>query len=78
MCVCLCLVYGVPPFAATVLRQRVDDRRSSLRALVALRLIFVLFHCVLADERAILIELAIAAFAIVHQTVIAFLHVAIQ
>lgn len=80
MCVCVCLVYGVPPCAATALRQWVDgvDGRGGLGALVALRLIFVLFHRVLANERAVLVELAIAAFAVVHQTVVAFLHVAVQ
>lgn len=69
-----------PPCAATALRQRVDGvyRRGGLRALVALRFVLVLLHRVLANERAVLVELAIAAFAIVNETVIAFLHVAVQ
>ncbi len=69
-----------PPCAAMALRQRVDGvyGRGGLRALVALRFVLVLLHRVLANERAILVELAIAAFAVVHQTVIAFLHVAVQ
>lgn len=70
----------VPPRAATALRQRVDgvDGRGGLRALVALRFVLVLLHRVLADERAVLVELAVAAFAVVHQTVVAFFHVAVQ
>lgn len=66
--------------ATTALRQRVDgiDRRGGLRALIALRLVLVLLHRVLADERAVLVELAIATFAVIHQTVITFLHVAVQ
>ncbi|TNN88232.1 hypothetical protein EYF80_001448 [Liparis tanakae] len=70
---------GAAP-GATALRQRVDgvDGRGGLGALVALRFILVLLHRVLADERAILVELAISAFAVVHQTVVAFLHIAVQ
>lgn len=66
--------------AATALRQRVDgvDGGGGFRALVALRLVLVLLHRVLADEGPILIELAIAAFTVVHQAVVAFLHVAVQ
>lgn len=69
-----------PPCAAAALRQRVDgvDRRRGLRALIALRFVLVLLHRVLADERAVLIELAVAAFAVVHQAVVALLHVAVQ
>lgn len=68
------------PCATRALRQGVDgvDRRGGLRALVALCLVLVLLHRVLADERAVLVELAVAAFAVVHQAVVAFLHVALQ
>lgn len=57
------------------LGQRIDgvDRRRGLRALVALRLLLVLLDCVLADEGAVLVELALPALAVVHQAVVALL-----
>lgn len=60
-----CKVVAVP---GAPLGQRIDgvDGRRGLRALVAFRLLLVLFDRVLADEGAVLIELALAALAIVH------------
>lgn len=65
---------------AAPLRQRVDgvDWRGGLGALVPLRLVLVLLHRVLADEGTVLVELAVAAFAVVHEAVVALLHVAVQ
>lgn len=71
----------MPPFGdAATLRQRVDgvDRRGGLRALVALRLVLVFLHRVLADEGAILVKLSITTLAVVHQAVVALLHVGVQ
>lgn len=72
---CLC-----PAPGAAASRQRVDgvDGRRSLGALVALRLVLVLLDGVLADEGAVLVELAVAALAVVHQAVVALLHVGVQ
>lgn len=72
---------GASKFAAVEpLCQRVDGihRRGGLGALVALRLVLVLLHCVLADERAVFVELPVSSLAVVHQAVVAFLYVAIQ
>ena len=57
------------------LGQRIDgvDWRRGLRALVALRLLLVLLDRVLADEGAVLVELALPALAVVHQAVVALL-----
>lgn len=80
MCVCPCVCTCAPHDKATALRQRVNgvDRGGGLRALVALRLVFVFLHRVLADEGAVLVELSIATLPVVHQTVVALLHVSIQ
>lgn len=66
--------------AVEPLCQRVDGihRRSGLGALVALCLVLVLLHCVLADERTVFVELPVSSLAVVHQAVVAFLYVAIQ
>lgn len=80
MCVCPCVCTCTPHDKATALCQRVNgiDRGGGLRALVALRLVFVFLHRVLADEWAVLVELSIATLPVVHQTVVALLHVSIQ
>lgn len=80
MCVCPCVCTCAPNGEATALCQRVDgvDRGGGLRALVALRLVLVFLHCVLADEGAVLVELSVATLPIVHQTVVALLHISIQ
>ena len=64
-----------------VLRQGVDgvDGRGGLGALVALRLVLgVLLDGVLADEGAVLVELPVAALAVVHQAVVTLLGRAVQ
>lgn len=47
------------------------DRRWSLRALVTLRRVFFLLPAVLADERAVLVELAVSSLAVIHKAVVA-------
>lgn len=46
------------------------DWRRSLRTLVAFCRVFFLLPAVLADERAILVELAVSSLAIIHQAVV--------
>lgn len=79
---CECVfVYGISVRGAVVvLRQRVDgiDGWGGLGALIALCLILVLLHRVLANEWAILVELAVAALAVVHQAVITLFHVTVE
>lgn len=79
MCVFV-FVSGAEGAAAAALRQGVDgvDRRRGLRALVAFRLVLVLLHGVLADEGAVLVELSVPAFTVIHQAVVAFLHIALE
>lgn len=73
-------IRGFPRRSTTLLRQRVDGvhGRGGLGALVPLRLVLVLLDRVLADEGAVLVELAVAALAVVHQAVVALLHVGVQ
>lgn len=80
--VCSCFISPLPSYlqSSTVARdapsgQGIDgvDWRCGLGALVAFRFLLVLFDSVLADEGAIFVELALAAFAVVHQAVVTLL-----
>lgn len=78
--VCTCPSPPHPCGEAARLRQRVDgvDGRGGLGALITLRLVLVFLHRVLADEGTVLVKLSVSALAVVHQAVVALLHVGVQ